>query len=188
MIIQSQKYKLKSIEADYYPQFSITGNLNETKIDLRNGFSPSALAWSLGPKVYLPLFNMSQIDADYRIGGQELEEFIKEYNKTLMTSFKNINVELAANKTSKSTLALKEENLRNSDKILRDGELELRLGSISEYEQLFRRYDNLVAGMDRERSSYSAYIEQVSLINNLGGVYRRSASSEENTGTKIKEA
>ena len=107
MIIQSQKYKLKSIEADYYPQFSITGNLNETKIDLRNGFSPSALAWSLGPKVYLPLFNMSQIDADYRIGGQELEEFIKEYNKTLMTSFKNINVELAANKTSKSTLAFK---------------------------------------------------------------------------------
>ena len=52
-------------------------------------------------------YKLKSIDADYKIGGLELEEFIKEYDKTLMTSFKNINVELAANKTSKSTLAFK---------------------------------------------------------------------------------
>ncbi len=188
MIIESQKYKLKSIEADYYPQFSIIGSLNETKIDFRNGFTPSALAWSLGPKIYLPIFNMSQIDAEYKVAGLDLETFIKDYDKTLMTSFKNINVELAANKTSKDTLILKEENLRNSDKILKDSELELYLGSISRYELLLKRYDNLEIGLDREVSRYSSYKEQVSLINSLGGVYQDPDLSKENTDDKKVEA
>ncbi len=187
MVIEAQRYKLKSLKADYYPQFSITGNLNKTKIDFKNGFTPSALAWSLGPRVYLPIFNMSQVKADYRIAGLELKEFIKEYDKTLMTAFKDINIELAANRALERTARLKDKNLEISDKILRNGEIEVEAGALSKYKLLLRRYDNLRAQSERETSRYKAYKEQISLIKSLGGVYRKTGSSEEDLNGYTEE-
>lgn len=172
MLIEAQNYKLKSLKSDYYPQFSITGNLNQTNLDFRNGFSPSALAWSLGPKVYLPLFNMSQIDSNYKIGGLDLESFVKEYNKTLMTSFKNINIELAAKKAATVEENLKEKNLKNSNKILEDKKLEFKVGEISKYSLIYEKYNNLVIKLEKEQSNYQSYKNQVSLINSLGGTYK----------------
>lgn len=178
MVIQSQKYKMKSIQADYYPQFSITGSLGGTRKEFRTGFSPSTLAWELGPEVYLPIFNMSQLDSEYRVAGLELNEFVKEYDKTLKTAFKDINVELAANKASQRTLELSGENYKNLNKILKDKETELSLGAASKYDVLLKKYDELEARYTKEESGYILYKEQVALINSLGGVYKKTGAGK----------
>ena len=102
MMIESEKSKLTAVKSDFYPQISIGGDIGYKGLGLDNSFQDlSSLMWSFGPKVYLPLFNLSGIKANYKISGIQVNIFIENYNKTIYGAIKDINEKLTSAQMSK---------------------------------------------------------------------------------------
>jgi len=109
------------LKADFYPQVSIAGDIGYRGIGIDNSFRDfSSLVWSFGPKVYLPIFNLSSIKANYKIADIKVNKFIANYNKTINDSIQDINTKLSGAKISKinfMNLDTIEKNEEHSDQI-----------------------------------------------------------------------
>ncbi len=173
MIINSQKAKLKSLKADFYPQVSIAGDIGYRGIGIDNSFRDfSSLVWSFGPKVYLPIFNLSGIKANYKIADIKVNKFIANYNKTINDSIQDINTKLSGAKISKINFMNLDTIEKNEEQIYKNSNLKFENGFISEYQNLKDHYIYLNSSLNKTQQSYKLYSDQIDLINSLGGVYK----------------
>lgn len=173
MIIKSQKAKLKSLKSDFYPQVSIGGDVGYRGVGIDNSFKDfSSLVWSFGPKIYLPIFNMSGIKANYKIADIQVNTFIANYNKTINNSIQDINTKLSSAKISKINYINLDIVEKNEEKIYKNSNLKFKNGFISEYQNLKDHYIYLNSSLYKTQQSYKLYSDQIDLINSLGGVYK----------------
>lgn len=173
MVIESQKSKLESIKSDFYPQVSIGGDLGYRGLGLDNSFKDfSSLLWSFGPRVYLPIFNLSGIEANYKIADIQVNVFIANYNKTINNSIKDINTKLSSAKIAKINYINLDHIENNEKKIYINSDFKLEIGSISEYQNLEDHYSYLASSLYKTQQAYKLYSDQIDLINSLGGVYK----------------
>ncbi|UUV19734.1 TolC family protein [Fusobacteria bacterium ZRK30] len=173
MMINSQKAKLKSLKSDFYPQVSIGGDIGYRGLGIDNSFQDfSSLMWSFGPKVYLPIFNLSGIKANYKIADIQVNTFIANYNKTINNSIQDINNKLSSAKVSKINYMNLDIIEKNEEKIYKNSNLKLENGSISEYQNLKDHYIYLSSSLHKTQQVYKLYSDQIDLINSLGGVYK----------------
>ena len=173
MMINSQKAKLKSLKSDFYPQVSIGGDIGYRGLGIDNSFQDfSSLMWSFGPKVYLPIFNLSGIKANYKIADIQVNTFIANYNKTINNSIQDINNKLSSAKISKINYMNLDIIEKNEEKIYKNSNLKLENGSISEYQNLKDHYIYLGSSLHKTQQAYKLYSDQIDLINSLGGVYK----------------
>lgn len=173
MMIKSQKAKLKSLKSDFYPQVSIGGDLKYKGIGRDNSFKDfSSLMWSFGPQVYLPIFNLSGIKANYKIAGIQVNIFIADYNKTINNSIQDINTKLSSAQISKINYINLDHMEKNEGKIYKNSNFKLKIGSISEYQNLKDHYIYLDSTLYKIQQAYKLYSDQIDLINSLGGVYK----------------
>ncbi|MGB6129367.1 MAG: TolC family protein [Psychrilyobacter sp.] len=173
MMINSQKAKLKSLKSDFYPQISIGGNIGYQGLGIDNSFKDfSSLMWSFGPKVYLPIFNLSGIKTNYKIADIKVNIFIANYNKTINNSIQDINTKLSSAKIAKINYTNLYTIEKNEEKIYKNSNLKLESGSISEYQNLKDHYIYLGSSLHKTQQAYKLYSDQIDLINSLGGVYK----------------
>jgi multidrug efflux system outer membrane protein len=173
MMINSQKAKLKSLKSDFYPQVSIGGDIGYRGIGIDNSFRDfSSLVWSFGPKVYLPIFNLSGIKANYKIADIKVNAFIANYNKTINNSIQDINTKLSSAKMSKINYLNLDTTEKNEEKIYKNSNSKYENGFISEYENMKDHYIYLNSSLNKTQQAYKLYSDQIDLINSLGGVYK----------------
>lgn len=173
MMIKSQEAKLKSLKSDFYPQVSIGGDIGYRGLGIDNSFKDfSSLMWSFGPKVYLPIFNLSGIKANYKIADIQVNTFIANYNKTINNSIRDINSKLSSAKVAKTNYMNLDIIEKNEEKIYKNSNLKLENGSISEYQNLKDHYIYLNSSLHKTQQAYKLYSDQIDLINSLGGVYK----------------
>jgi outer membrane protein, multidrug efflux system len=93
--------------ADLFPTFTITGNLGLQSNSFNSTFNRSSRAWSLGPSINLPIFDMGR-----RLATIELQEAVQEgymlaYEQTVLTALGEVeNALVAANKEEEHRRAL----------------------------------------------------------------------------------
>ncbi len=173
MMIESQKAKLKSLKSDFYPQVSIGGDLGYRGVGIDNSFKDfSSLMWSFGPRVYLPIFNLSGIKANYKIADIRVNVFIANYNKTINNSIQDINTKLSSAKPSKINYINLDRIEQNEKIIYKNSNLKFKIGAISEYQNLKDQYIYLNSSLHKTQQAYKLYSDQIDLINSLGGVYK----------------
>ena len=173
MMIESQKAKLTAAKSDFYPQMSIGGDIGYRGVGLDNSFKDfSSLMWSFGPKVYLPIFNLSGVKTNYKIAGIQVNIFVEDYNKTVNGAIKDINDKLTSVKIAKINYRDIDQIYLNNKKQYENSNFKYKIGSISEYENLNDQYTYLAASLTKNQQNYKVFSEQVDLINSLGGVYK----------------
>ena len=169
-MIDSQKKTLKSLEADFYPQITIQGNLGFEAVDPANLFKKDSQLGMLGVGLYLPIFDSGAIKANYKLGGMNLNLFIEDYNKALLTAFNDINNEMLGTKNSKRNLEITQEKFINETEIYRLALERERNGSISKNSLLNSEYSFVEKSLELLQSKYSLYNQQLKLISSVGGV------------------
>lgn len=173
-VINSQEAKLESLKADFYPQFAIGGNVGYAGLGINNPYQNiKATIWSLGPKVFLPVFDLENIKKNYEIGGLDLNIFIENYNKTINTAYSNVEVALTNSKVAKINVLESDESLKNSFLILDHSNTNYKIGSISRNENLIDQLTYVYSQFKNENERYKLYSNQIILINSLGGVYQK---------------
>jgi len=187
MLIESEKAKLIAAKSDFYPQISIGGDIGYRGLGFDNSFQDfSSLMWSFGPKVYLPIFNLSGVKTQYKVAGVQINIFVENYNKTINGAIKEINDNLTSVQMAKRNYENSEKNYENNKIIYDNSNLKLEIGSISEYKNLNDKYVYLGAAIRKEQQNYKVYSEQIDLINSLGGVYKTKAEIEKELANQNK--
>ena len=171
-LINSQKENLKSLRADFYPRFSITGKYEYQNLNIQNLLKSHGMLWGFGPSLYLPLFNRNTITQNYNIAGVDLNIFIENYNNNLIKAYQDINNNLNALKTSKANNELEEKNYSNVKSTYNDNNTLYQIGSISKIELLNQKNVLLDTKLNYLKNNFTLYINQINLIGSLGGYYK----------------
>lgn len=171
-LINSQRENLKSLKADFYPRFSISGKYEYQNINIQDLLKAHSTLWELGPSLYLPLFNRNRLIQNYNIGGVDLNIFIENYNNNLIKAYQDINNNLNALKTSNANNRLEKKNYTNSEATYSDNNTLYNIGSISKLELLNYQNNLLDAELNYLENSFSLYTNQINLIGSLGGYYK----------------
>ncbi|MCQ8213042.1 TolC family protein [Cetobacterium somerae] len=171
-LINSQRENLKSLKADFYPRFSITGKYEYQNINIQNLLKAHSTLWELGPSLYLPLFNRNTLIQNYNIAGVDLNIFVENYNNNLIKAYQDINNNLNTLKTSKISNQLENKNYSNVKSTYNDNTTLYNIGSISKLELLNYQNTLLDTELSYIENSFSLYTGQINLIGSLGGYYK----------------
>ncbi|MGL5202854.1 MAG: TolC family protein [Cetobacterium sp.] len=171
-LISSEKENLKSLKADFYPRFSITGKYLYQNINVQDLLKAHSTLWEMGPSLYLPLFNRNTLTQNYKIAGVNLNIFIENYNNNLIKAYQDINNSLSILKTSKSNNLLEESKYKNIKSNYLDSNTLYKIGSISKLELLNSENNLLDTELSYIENNFNLYTNQINLIGSIGGYYK----------------
>ena len=172
MLIKGQEKHLEAAKADFYPQFSITGQYGFEGINFNKILRKDSLLGFIGPSIYLPIFHSGAIKSTYKIAGTDMNIFIEEYNKAVINAYNDVDNELYKTKTLWSTLNSSEENFKVETDLLSRDKKRFQIGTISKHDYLSQKYNWYNSKLDNEQHHFNLYTQQLQLINSLGGVYK----------------
>lgn len=172
MLIKGQEKHLNAAKADFYPQFSITGQYGFEGISFNKILRKDSLLGFIGPSIYLPIFHSGAIKSTYKIAGIDMNIFIEEYNKAIINAYNDVDNELYKTKTLWSTSNDSDENFKTQTNLLSRDKKRLEIGTISKYDYLSKKYSWYNNKLDNEQQHFNLYTQQLQLINSLGGVYK----------------
>lgn len=174
-ILQAE-YSLKAAGANidvaraaYFPSISLAGRVGAASGDLENLFKNSAVGWSFGPSISVPIFDAGQLDANYEVAKVEQEQALNRYEKSIQTAFKEVSDVLANRATLDLQLDSQYKLQDNFDQTYQIAQARFRAG-----------LSNYLDVLDAERSKFAAQqsilelelakvISQVELYQVLGG-------------------
>lgn len=171
MLIKGQEKHLEAAKADFYPQFSITGQYGFEGINFNKILRKDSLLGFIGPSIYLPIFHSGAIKSTYKIAGTDMNIFIEEYNKAIINAYNDVDNELYKTKTLWNTLNDSDKNFKTQTNLLSRDKKRLEIGTISKYDYLSKKYSWYSSKLDNEQQHFNLYTQQLQLINSLGGAY-----------------
>jgi outer membrane protein, multidrug efflux system len=83
-------------KADYFPQFSLTGNLNYQSDLVRTLFAGSSRLWGVGPSMTWDIFQGGAISSNVRLQHELTTEAFLTYQKTVLTALQDVESALIA--------------------------------------------------------------------------------------------
>ncbi len=101
-------------KADYFPQFSLTGNINYQSDLVRNLFAGTSRLWGVGPTMTWNILQGGAITANVRLQRELTEQAYLTYRKTILTALQDVeNALLAFDKEWDHRKALNEAVVQN---------------------------------------------------------------------------
>ncbi len=82
--------------ADLFPKFSLTGVAGFQSVSASDWFTEGSRFWSLGPTVQWKVFDAGRIRANIRVQNARQEQALAAYEKTVLTSFEEVENALVA--------------------------------------------------------------------------------------------
>jgi outer membrane protein, multidrug efflux system len=83
-------------EAQWFPQFSLTGALGFQSDTLRGLLRSDSGSWSVGPSVTWPIFTAGRIQANIEVQNAAQEQALLAYQKTVLTALQDVESSLVA--------------------------------------------------------------------------------------------
>ena len=170
-VINGQDAKLKSLKANFYPSFSITGSAQLSQINLLGLVTGGSFLGMLKPSITLPILDSGKITSSYKIAGVDLNIFIEQYNQSIVNAYKDINEKLIKynsesriNKESKDILGIKSEVLSRSKK-------RYEIGKTARRSYVEDNYTYLVSVLTSEQEKFALLNYKIDLINAFGRLY-----------------
>lgn len=170
LYIRSQKEELSALKSDFYPSFTISGNLGFESIKPNLLFSKSSLFANLSPALNLPIFDAGRIKSNYKLAGLDLDSFIENYNLTLSNAVKNINDNLYQLKQKDSDFITSNNKLKNDISLYGNMKERYKLGKISQYDLLSEKLKMVSSERNNNQVFLNRFSQKIDLINSLGGI------------------
>ena len=85
--------------ANFFPRISLTGSLGRVSGDLDGLFSAANRAWSFGPSISLPIFDMGRNQANLEAARAGREIAVAQYEKSIQSAFREVADALAGRAT-----------------------------------------------------------------------------------------
>lgn len=88
--------KIGQAKADFFPKFSLTGDVGLTSISASDWWSAGSRFWSAGPSVVWPVFESGRILANVHVQDARESEALDTYQQTVLVAFQEVDSALTA--------------------------------------------------------------------------------------------
>jgi multidrug efflux system outer membrane protein len=151
--------------ADLFPKFSLTGDVGLQSVSTGDLFTAGSRFWSVGPTVQWRIFDAGRIRSNIRVQNARQEQALATYEKTVLTSFEDVENALVAYAKEQTRNPSLEEAVKASQSSL---EISRRLYA--------NGLTNFINVLDAERSLYQAQDDLVqsdqAVTQNLIALYK----------------
>lgn len=97
--------------AAFFPQISLTGSFGYVSNELNNLVSRDNRTWSIGPSIYLPLFDFGRNRGNLTVAEARENVAVAEYESAIETAFREVADALAGRRYLAEQVAAQEENV-----------------------------------------------------------------------------
>jgi len=174
--LQAANAQVGVAKSAFFPAISLTGSAGFASAEIDTLFQRDSRAWSIGPSVYLPLFQGGRNRANYRRSQAAYEETVAGYRQSILTAMREVQDALTA------SLRLSEQ----SEAIARAVASARQVRTLAEERYLAGRTSYLEV-IDAQRTALSVQrsaaalagqrlTTRVALIRALGGGWERESS------------
>lgn len=101
--IVSAEYQLRAANAnigaaraEFFPKITLTGSFGTASAQLDNLFSGPSRAWSFGPTVSLPIFDMGRREANLDVAKAQRDQAVTSYELAVQSAFRDVADAIAA--------------------------------------------------------------------------------------------
>ena len=89
-VLASTTAQVGAATADLYPRFSLTGAFGFQSISASDLISAPSRFWSIGPRIFWPVFDAGRIRANIEVRNAQQEQALTLYEKTVLTAFEDV--------------------------------------------------------------------------------------------------
>lgn len=89
-LLASTTAQIGAATADLYPRFSLIGAFGFQSISASDLISAPSRFWSIGPRIFWPVFDAGRIRANIEVRNAQQEQALTLYEKTILVAFEDV--------------------------------------------------------------------------------------------------
>ncbi len=160
----------------FFPAISLTGSAGYASAELDGLFQRDSRAWSIGPSIYLPLFQGGRNRANYQRSQAAYEEAVAGYRQSILVAMREVQDALTASQRlaeQSEAIARAVVSARRAREL---AEARYLAGGTSYLEVVDAQHTALAVERRAAALAGQRWVTRVSLIRALGGGWERPAS------------
>ncbi|MFM2085325.1 MAG: hypothetical protein RLZZ237_194 [Pseudomonadota bacterium] len=170
--VQASLSRIDAAKAAFYPDIDLGASFGLDAVKLGKLLESSSRTLFIGPTLSLPLFDAGRLQAQLGSARTERNELIADYNQSVFNVVRDVAQAGAKLQGVESQLRLQDDNMRTSEKQLRNANARLKQGLADRATQLsaemtVRFQQDLLMQLQQQRQN-----AEISLNLALGGGYR----------------
>ncbi len=142
--------------AEYFPQFTLTGDYGNQSNQLKNLFSGPAKTWQYGIALFQPIFTAGRLRAQVEQAKSEYVEALNTYEQTILEALKEVDNALIAHQKAQELVVVQAKSVQVLS-------IYLHL-AILQYDNGQTDYLNV---LDAERNLFNAQLDYAAALGNL---------------------
>jgi NodT family efflux transporter outer membrane factor (OMF) lipoprotein len=155
--------------ANFFPQFTITGNYGGSSNFIKNLFKDSANVWSLMGSVLQPVFQGGTLIAQRDASVAAFEQAFAQYSQTVLEAYKNVADVLHALELDAAQLQVETAAEKAATETLNLTQTQYNLGAVSYLNLIIASRQYQLARIGRIQAQASRYSDTAALFHALGG-------------------
>jgi outer membrane protein, multidrug efflux system len=167
--LAAQTARVGAATADLYPRFTLFGSIGVQALSLGSLFSAGSAAYSIGPRISLPLFNAGAIRSNIEVQSARQEQALIQYEATVLRAVEEVENVLVAYVEEQHRRKRLEASVEAAKAAVELAENQYQAG-LSDFNSLLDAQRSLLSFQDRLVASDGAVVSNlVRLFKGLGG-------------------
>ncbi|QGZ56326.1 efflux transporter outer membrane subunit [Paraburkholderia acidiphila] len=167
--LRAANANIGAARAEFFPKITLTGSLGTASVQLDDLFTGPSRAWSFGPSVSLPIFDMGRREANLDVTKAQRDQAVTSYEIAVQSAFRDVADAIAA----RQWLAEQVDALRATEKAqaerARLAQMRYDHGASPFLEVLDAQRDLLAAQQQLVETRRALLSSRVALYSALGG-------------------
>lgn len=168
-LLKSASAQVGVATANLYPQITLTAAYGWSGLTLDGLFSPSNVAWNLGPQLVQPIFQGGSLQATRRASIAAFEAAQAQYRQTVLQAFQNVADTLRALQNDARTLQAQSQAELAAKNTMIITQKQLGLGGVSYLNLLTAEQQYQQTKISRIQAEAARYADTAALFQALGG-------------------
>ncbi|HTJ79849.1 MAG TPA: efflux transporter outer membrane subunit [Rariglobus sp.] len=164
-------------KADFFPAISLTGSAGYASADINNLFKTDSRLWSIGPSLYLPIFQGGRNRANLANARAVFDENLATYRQRVLVAFSEVQDALTASRLLADQSSAQQRAVTSAKRGAELAQKRYDAGYVSYLEVVDAQRTALEVERTDARLAGQRWITEVDLIKALGGGWQQPPNS-----------
>ena len=174
--LQAANAQVGVAKSAFFPTISLTGAAGYASAEIDSLFQRDSRAWSIGPSIYLPLFQGGRLRANYKRSQAAYEEAVAGYRQSILTAMREVQDALTASQRLSEQSEAVARAVVSARRVRELAETRYLAGGTSYLEVIDAQRTALAVERNAATLAGQRWITRVALIRALGGGWERPSS------------
>lgn len=174
--LQAANAQVGVAKSAFFPAISLTGSAGYASAEIDDLFQSDSRAWSIGPSVYLPLFQGGRNRANYQRSQAAYEEAVAGYRQNILTAMREVQDALTASQRLSEQSDAIARAVVSARRVRELAEERYLAGGTSYLEVIDAQRTALAVERSAAALAGQRWVTRVALIRALGGGWERPSS------------